>query len=416
MERKTIVPARSPRSTKAFLILLLFALGLPLQSSCSRLAIQSRADDPRWGTASLVVVVEREAGSVLVIDSSRHELLGRISGLGNLTHATVKFSPDARYAYVIGRTGQVSKIDLLTLKLVKQVNAGKLSVGGVISQDGKYVALSNYVPGEVRILSADTLELVKTIPALYKDESGNEVSSRVVGLVDAPGNLLVFSLMDANSIWVVDAGKKEFPVIRKFTDVGKLPYDALITPDGRYYLVGLLYSDWMGLLDTWKLERVVPILAEQGKGPEVPLWKIPHLKGWALTGRLAFLPALKREIALVYSALDWTPLTPVPISGTALYTVVRPDGRQVWVDIIGKNGDLIDVIDVDSMKVVKTLNPGPGATHPQFTPKGEVAYVSLMDGGKVVVYDTATFKVLKEFPADHPSGIFFTNRAHKFGM
>lgn len=395
-------------AVKAFFILL--ALSLPLQSS---------ADERRWGTASLVVVVERQAGSVLIIDSSRHELLGRISGLGNLTHATVKFSPDARYAYVIGRTGEVSKIDLLTLKLVKQVNAGKLSVGGVVSQDGKYVALSNYVPGEVRILDADTLELVKTIPALYSDPSekdGEKLPSRVVGLVDAPGNLLVFSLMDGNSIWVVDAGKKEFPVIRKFPDVGKVPYDALISPDGRYYLAGFLDSNWMGLLDTWKLERVAPIMAEQGKGPDVPLWKIPHLKGWALTGRLAFLPALKREVALVYSVLDWTPLTPVPISGTALYTVARPDGRQVWVDIIGKNGDLIDVIDVDSMKVVKTLNPGPGATHPQFTPKGEAAYVSLMDGGKVVVYDTATFQLLKEFPADHPSGIFFANRAHKFGM
>lgn len=395
-------------AVKAFLILC--ALGVPLQSS---------ADERQRGTASLVVVVERQAGSVLVIDSSRHELLGRVSGLGNLTHATVKFSPDARYAYVIGREGQVSKVDLLTLKLVKQVNAGKLSVGGVISQDGKYVALSNYVPGEVRILDADTLEVVKTIPALYtdaKEKDGKELPSRVVGLVDAPGNLLVFGLMEANSIWVVDAGKKEFPVIRKFTDVGKTPYDALISPDGRYYVAGFLDSNWMGLLDTWKLERVTPILAEQGKGPDVPLWKIPHLKGWALTGRLAFLPALKREVALVYSTLDWTPLTPVPISGTALYTVVRPDGRQVWVDIVGKNGDLIDVIDVDSMKVIKTLNPGPGATHPQFTPKGEAAYVSLMDGGKVVVYDTATLKLLKEFPADHPSGIFFANRAHKFGM
>lgn len=409
MERKTVVRARIFRfAVKVFLILL--ALSLPRQSS---------ADERRWGTASLVVVIERQAGSVLIIDSSRHELLGRISGLGNLTHATVKFSPDARYAYVIGREAQVSKIDLLALKLVKQVDGGKLGIGGVISQDGKYVILSNYVPGEVRILDADTLELVKSIPALYTDageKDGKELPSRVVGLVDAPGNLLVFSLMDANSIWVVDAGKKEFPVIRKFSDVGKMPYDALISPDGRYYLAGFLDSNWMGLLDTWRLDRVTPILAEQGKGPEVPLWKIPHLKGWALTGRLAFLPALKREVALVYSTLDWTPLTPVPISGTALYTVVRPDGRQVWVDIIGKNGDLIDVIDVDRMKVIKTLNPGPGATHPQFTSKGEAAYISLMDGGKVVVYDTATFQLLKEFPADHPSGIFFANRAHKFGM
>ncbi|HWQ70604.1 MAG TPA: cytochrome D1 domain-containing protein, partial [Patescibacteria group bacterium] len=202
-------------AVKVFLILL--ALSLPLQSS---------ADERRWGTASLVVVIERQAGSVLVIDSSRHELLGRISGLGNLTHATVKFSPDARYAYVIGREAQVSKIDLLALKLVKQVDGGKLGIGGVISQDGRYVVLSNYVPGEVRILDADTLELVKSIPALYRDPSekdGKDLPSRVVGLVDAPGNLLIFSLMDANSIWVVDAGKKEFPVIQKFSDVGKMP-------------------------------------------------------------------------------------------------------------------------------------------------------------------------------------------------
>src|SRR5574337_678728 len=220
MERKIIVSARFFQYVaKTFLILLLFALGLPLQSS---------ADERRWGTASLVVVIERQAGSVLVIDSSRHELLGRVSGLGNLTHATVKFSPDARYAYVIGREAQVSKIDLLTLKLVKQVNGGKLGIGGMLSQDGKYLALSNYVPGEVRILDADTLELVKTIPALYTDASvkdGKELPSRVAGLVDAPGNLLVVFLMDANSIWVVDAGKKEFPIIKKFADVGKTPYE-----------------------------------------------------------------------------------------------------------------------------------------------------------------------------------------------
>ena len=77
-----------------------------------------------YGTASLMVIVERESGSVIVIDSSKHKFLGRVSGLGNLIHATVKFSKDARYAYVIGRDANVSKIDLLKLKLVKKVKAG----------------------------------------------------------------------------------------------------------------------------------------------------------------------------------------------------------------------------------------------------------------------------------------------------
>mgnify|MGYP001560737339 FL=1 len=362
-------------------------------------------------------MVERESGSVLVIDSSRHVLLGRVEGLGNLSHGTVKFSRDGRHAYVIGREALVSKIDLYTLKVVRQVQAGQWSIGGAMTADGRYLAVSNYSPGEVRLLDADTLEVAKVIVAERLLPDGTTKPSRVAGLVDAPGNLLLFGLMDSDGVWVVDAGKPGFPVVRKFWDAGVTPYDALITPEGHYYLVGFLGSNWMGLVDTWRLDGVRRIMAEQGKDEDnVPLWKIPHLKGWALAGDLAFLPALKREAALVYSTRDWTPLAPIPISGTALYTVVRPDRRQVWVDIVGKNGDLVDVIDVAEMRVTRTLNPGPGATHPQFTPKGDAAYISLMDGGKVVVYDTATFQVIREFPARRPSGIFFADRAHRFGM
>jgi protein NirF len=364
-----------------------------------------------------VVVVERESGSVLVIDSSRHVLLGRVTGLGNLSHGTVKFGRDGRHAYVIGREALVSQIDLHTLRVVRQVKAGHWSIGGAMTADGRHLALSNYAPGEVRILDARTLDPVAVIPAERILPDGTRKPSRVAGLVDAPGNLLLFGLMDTDGVWVVDAGQPGFPVIRKFWDAGVTPYDALITPEGRYYLVGFLGSSWMGLVDTWRLEGVRRILAEPGADPyTTPLWKIPHLKGWALAGDFAFLPALRRDVALVYSTRDWQPLAPVPLSGTALYTVVRPDRRQVWVDIVGRNGDLIDVIDVEAMRVVRTLQPGPGATHPQFTPKGDAAYVSLMDGGRVVVYDTATFEVIREFPAQRPSGIFLADRAHRFGM
>src|SRR3972149_6801326 len=170
----------------------------------SRAITLSASDIPSHGTASLVLIVERESGSVLVIESSTHLLLGRVTGLGNLTHGTIKFSKDGRYAYVIGRDASVSKIDLMTLNVVKQVKGGDDSVGGVLSQDGKYLALSNYSPGEVRILDAVTLDTVKIIPAV--DEI---TQSRVVGMVDAPGNLLIFSIMDSDSIWVVDANNKD---------------------------------------------------------------------------------------------------------------------------------------------------------------------------------------------------------------
>jgi len=396
----------------ALTMLLLASVRPPAPDAAERDAL------PRWGTGSLMLVVEREAGSVLVFDASRHELLGRVRGLGNLTHATIKFSKDGRYAYVLGREAFVSKIDLYTLGVVRQVKAGAWSIGGAMTADGRHIVLSNYAPGEVRFLSADTLETVRVIAAERTLPDGSVKRSRVAGLVDAPGNLVVFALMDADGVWVVDAGKPDFPVVRKHWDVGVEPYDALITPEGRYYLVGFLKSNWMGLLDLWHPEAMRRILADaRGAGAdEVPLWKVPHLKGWALAGDLAFLPALKREVALVYDARAWTARDVVPLNGTALYTVVRPDRRQVWADLVGKNGDLIDVIDVETRRVIRTLRPGPGATHPQFTPKGEAAYVSLMDGGKVVVYDTATLEVIREFPAERPSGIFSSDRAHKFGM
>jgi len=53
-------------------------------------------------------------------------------------------------------------------------------------------------------------------------------------------------------------------------------------------------------------------------------------------------------------------------------------------------------------------SPGRGFAH--------LSNISLMDGGKVVVYDTATFDVIAQFPAERPSGIFFADRAHRFGM
>jgi len=383
------------------------------------IAGQPRGD---WGTASLMVIVEREAGSVIIIESSRHKFLGRVSGLGNLIHATVKFSKDARFAYVIGRDAFVSKIDLLKLKVVKKVKAGEDSVGGVMTQDSRYIALSNYVPGEVRVLDADTLETVKVI-AVEKELPGGKMASRVVGLVDAPGNLLIFSLMDGDGLWVVDAGEIGFPVIKKFWDVGAMPYDALITPDGRYYLVGLLNSGWVGLLDTWDMSEVKKVttvkireIAGAEEGETVPLWKIPHLKGWAIAGDLAVLPAIKRKVALVYSTRDWSLVREVPLAGTALYTVAGPDGRYVWVDLVGENGDVIQVIDLKTLDVIKTITPGRGATHPQFTPKGDAVYISLMDEDKVVVYNPVTFEKIKEFSAKRPSGIFSTERAHKFGM
>ena len=54
--------------------------------------------------------------------------------------------------------------------------------------------------------------------------------------------------------------------------------------------------------------------------------------------------------------------------------------------------------------------------HLEFTPRGEAVWISARDDNKVVVYDTASFAKLAELPAESPSGIFFTSRAHRIGF
>jgi protein NirF len=108
------------------------------------------------------------------------------------------FSRDGRYGFVFGRDGGVSKIDLLEGRLVKRAVQAGNSVGGAISQDGSLVAVSNYDPGGVRVFDVDTLALVADIPAQYGTPPAR---SKVVGLVDAPGQLFVFSLYPRSSDW-----------------------------------------------------------------------------------------------------------------------------------------------------------------------------------------------------------------------
>ena len=181
--------------------------------------------EPR-GSGDLGVVIEREKGSVQIVNTSKNSSLSRIEGLGDLSHASVVFSHDQRYAYVFGRDGGLSKIDLLQDKLEKRIIQAGNSIGGAISQDGRWIAVSNYTPGGVKIFSAQTLEQVADIPAVY----GEGQLSKVVGLVDAPGERFVFCLFDAGEIWLADIKNPHEPKIQKFKNIGKEPYDASADP------------------------------------------------------------------------------------------------------------------------------------------------------------------------------------------
>lgn len=379
------------------------------------LMLSACAQAPLRGSGDLGVVVERASGSLQIIESDTRTALARVEGLGDLSHASVVFSRDQRHAYVFGRDGGLSKVDLLTARIDRRIMQGGNSIGGAISQDGKLIAVSNYEPGGVRVFDARTLEPVADIPATRLPDGSKH--SRVVGLVDAPGQRFVFSLFDTGEIWIADFSQGPVPHIERFTDIGRQPYDALITPDGRYYMAGLFGEDGMAQLDLWHPERgVTRVLGHYGRGQaRLPVFKMPHLEGWALADLQAFVPAVGHHQVWVMDARTWQPTAAIDVAGQPVFVTARPDGRQVWVNFAYPDNDRVQVIDTQTHAIVADLRPGPAVLHIEFTARGDQVWLSSRDGNQVQAWDPYRLEPLTTLPARSPSGIFFSSRAHKPG-
>jgi protein NirF len=358
-------------------------------------------------------VIERESGTVGVLDTTARRRLGTIAGLGDLSHASVVYGRDGARAYVFGRDGALTKVNLLTGRIELRVQQAGNSIGGAISTDGTLVAAQNYQPGGIKVFDADTLALRADIPAVVDGKP-----SRVVGLADIAGNRFIYSLFDAGQIWIADLANPDQPVLTKFAGVGKQPYDALVTPDGRTYIAGLFGEDGLAKIDLWAARpKVERILAGYGKGEQpLPVFKMPHLRGWAVAGRQAYLPAIGHHEVLVVDTETWKEVARIPVAGQPVFVIARPDGRQVWVNFAVPDYDTVQVIDTQTRQIVRSLKPGKAVLHMEFTPRGEAVWISTRDDNRVSVIDTQSFQTLATLPAQSPSGIFFSARAARTGF
>ncbi|TLX56091.1 protein nirF [Stutzerimonas nosocomialis] len=387
---------------------------LPL--AIASLLLGACAQQPLRGTGDMGVVVERATGSLQIIETSGKTRLARIEGLGDLSHASVVFSRDERFAYVFGRDGGLTKVDLLRQRIEKRVIQAGNSIGGAISQDGRLIAVGNYEPGGVKVFDAETLEPVADIPATpLADGSRN---ARVVGVIDAPGQRFIYSLFDTNETWLLDFSQGDAPLVTRFENVGKQPYDALLTPDGRYYVAGLFGEDGMAKIDLWHTARGVErIIDGYGRGQEkLPVYKMPHLEGWAVAGNQTFVPAIGQHRVLVIDSQSWKQTDVIDVAGQPVFVMARPDARQIWVNFAHPDNGKVQVIDSETHDIIATLEPGPAVLHMEFTARGDQLWLSVRDGNEVQVWDPYTLELTARLPADSPSGIFFTSRAHETGL
>lgn len=377
-------------------------------------ASPAQAACERRGTGDLGLVVERASGSVLLVDTSAREIFARIEGLGDLSHAAAVFSPCQRFAFVFGRDGGLTKVDLLEARIAARIVQAGNAIGGAISDDGKLIAVSNYEPGGVRVFDAVTLSPLHEIPAVW----GGGSLSKTVGLVDLPGRRFVVTLYDAGEIRLIHCPEGSSPRVSVIGRAGQLPYDGYVTADGRHYLAGLFGEDGVAHVDLWREPLAVQrVLDGYGRGAEkLPVYKMPHLEGWGQTGRSLMLPAVGHSQVLVVDNESFAEVGRIDVHGQPVFCVARPDGRHVWVNFAPPRNDTVEVIDVPSMKIVHRMTPGLGVLHMEFTPKGREVWLSVRDSDRIDVHDALNFTKLAELPASKPSGIFFTARANRIGL
>jgi len=365
------------------------------------------AADLCCATGDLGLVVERATGSLLVIDRSARASVGRITGLGDLSHASLTYSPDERFAYVFGRDGGLTKVDMLSQTIVLRILQAGNSIGGAISDDGRLIAVSNYEPGGVKVFDADTLALVADIPG----------SSKTIGLVDVPGRRFAWATWDSGEAFLADFAGPD-PVVTKLGDVGKNPFDAVLTDDGHTYLIGLFGEKGVTAIDLWDANPApVRFLKDYGKtADDLPVYKMPHLQGWAFTDGQYVLPAVGQHELLWVDRTSLAEVARTPTHGQPVFIIAQPGSPFVWVNFATPLNDTVQVVDSRTHQVVQTLTPGRAVLHMEFAPRGAEVWVSARDDNKLVIYDSRSFAVLAEVASDSPSGIFFTARAHRTGL
>ena len=192
----------------------------------------------------------------------------------------------------------------------------------------------------------------------------------------------------------------------------------MLTPDGRTYLIGLFGEKGLVSIDLWSPEpKPVRFMENYGKGQEdLPVYKMPHLQGWALADDQFVVPAVGQHELLWVDRRSLTETARTKTHGQPVFVIAQPASPYVWVNFAHPLNDTVQVVNTVTHEVVKELTPGPAVLHMEFTPRGHEVWISVRDENVVKIYDTRTYEKLGEIAAESPSGIFFTARAHQPGL
>ena len=370
---------------------------------------------------NLFVVVELGDHHATILDGDRLEPIHRFQTHPAL-HGGPKFTPDGRFVYFASRNGWISKFDLHSLQSVAEIRAGINTRNLALSGDGRYVAVANYLPHSLVILSAEDLTPLRIIPVVDGSGRGSRVSAVYAA---PPRNSFVAALKDIPEIWEIKLADDPLPVYNgpmhdyRFGEgtarqSGPFPVQRTLLAD---YLDDFFFDPSyrlvLGAARDADQGQVVHLDARR-KIADLDLAGMPHLGSgitWEYQGRpVLATPHLKESRVSVIDMSDWHTIARIETLGPGFFMRSHEATPYAWVDVFfGPHRDALHVIDKGTLAIVKTLRPSPGLTaaHVEFDRYGKYALVSVSEpapNGALVIYDAATLEEIKRLPMNKPSG------------
>ena len=369
---------------------------------------------------NLFVVVEAGDHHATILDGDRFEPLARFATRFAL-HGGPKFTPDGRYVFFMSRDGWVSKYDLWTLTMLAEVRAGINARNIAISRDGKHIAVANYLPRTLVMLSAEDLSVEKIFDV--RDKKGKP--SRVSAVYQArPRDSFIAALKDVPEIWEIATDPNAPPVYSGLVHSHeKGMVEALPSSQGLFALRRIetpeplddFFFDppYRNLIGSAREGRAVVVNLVVGRDiKQLDMPGLPHLGSgisWNLDGRpVMATPLLKEGRISVLDMQDWSLLKTIETPGPGFFMRSHENSPYAWTDsMMGAKKDTLSIIDKRTLEIVRSVTPEPGKTaaHVEFDREGRHALVSIWeDKGALVVYDAVTFAEIKRLPMSKPSG------------
>ena len=374
---------------------------------------------------NLILIEEMADHSFSIVDGDSFEVIHRFEA-PYAVHGSPKFSADGRFVYVMSRDGWVQKFDIWGLDEVVRVRAGFNSRNIALSHDGKWLAVANYLPNTLSILSAEDLSAAIVHEIKGKDGSPSRVSA--VYTVP-PRESFVLALKDVPETWEVFYGEnppfygfvhdykvegppeERVPFPRRRMMVGGVIDDFFFDPSFEYAMgakaggdggavVDLVIGHKIADLDLPGLPRLGSAVAMEFQGRDVIV--TPHLR------------------ADTFSVVDmesWQTVKRIATEGPGFFMRDHAGSPYLWGDVFfGPNKDKVHVLDRETLEIVKTLQPVPGAAlgHVEFTRDGKYALVSVWEeDGAVIVYDANSLEEVRRLEMRKPLGKY--NVGNKIG-